>query len=269
MRTKVIADLTSNHLGSLEIMECMIKALAEHGVDIVKTQSWRADKLRTNVKDFDSNFDYYKKHQLSQDDHFKVKQLCDKYGVEMLTTCFDIDNVDFLASLGLKTIKVASPDAASYRMIKALLDKFENLIISTGAAKDEELQETFSICKGKNVVFLHCKSIYPCPLEKVDMSRMLYFKELGLRYGYSDHTLGTEAARYAVCLGAEVVEKHFTLNRYLPGRDQAMSTTMEEFAEIVDWTKKVELMMGEPHPALHEEELKVRQNYIGKWGNNR
>ena len=100
------------------------------------------------------------------------------------------------------------------------------------------------------------------------MMRMQYIRDKGFQFGYSDHTLGTEAAKYAICLGAEYVEKHFTLNRYLPGRDQKMSTTIEEMSEIVKWSRAVELMHGVSDVFLYDEELKIRENYIGKWGSN-
>jgi sialic acid synthase SpsE len=268
MRTKIIADLTSNHMGNIHIIESMIKCLADQGVDIVKTQSWQADKLRKDISDYQQNYDYYKIHELSDEYHYRIKEMCEEYGIEMLTTCFDLDRIDFLSTLGLKTIKVASPDTASYTLIKRLLDKFERLIISIGATTKEELDKTMEICEGREVVFLHCISIYPCPLNRVNMKRMQYIRDKGFRFGYSDHTLGTEAAKYAICLGAEYVEKHFTLNRYLPGRDQKMSATIDEMSEIVKWSRNVELMSGVSDVFLYDEELKIRENYIGKWGIN-
>jgi len=267
-RTKIIADLTSNHMGDIHVIESMIKCLAVQGVDIVKTQSWQADKLCKEVSDYQQNYKYYKKHELTEEDHIKIKEMCEEYGVEMLTTCFDLDRIEFLSTLGLKTIKVASPDTASYTLIKRLLDRFERLIISIGATTKEELEKTMEICEDREVVFLHCISIYPCPLDKVNMDRMQYIRDRGFHFGYSDHTLGVEAARYAICLGAEYVEKHFTLNRYLPGRDQKMSATIDEMSEIVEWSKAVELMKGSSEPFLYDEEVGIRDKYIGKWGDN-
>ena len=100
------------------------------------------------------------------------------------------------------------------------------------------------------------------------MKRMLYLKSKGCRFGYSDHTLGTEAGKYAICIGAEYLEKHFTLNRYLPGRDQKMSSTMDEMKELANWAKLVEGMAGIEDPDLTDADLIFRENYIGKWGDN-
>jgi sialic acid synthase SpsE len=268
MKTKIIADLTSNHMGKKSIIEAMIKTLSENGVDIVKTQSWQAKSLKKDIVEYEKNYDYYLKHQLSDNDHWVIKEICDKHDIEMLTTCFDLERIEFLSSLGLKSIKVASSDSTSYKMIESLLNNFENVIISTGGTEDDELNDLIKICQGKNVTFLHCVSLYPCPLEKVNMDRMVALKKLGLRFGYSDHTMGTEAAKYAICLGAEYVEKHFTLNRALPGRDQKMSTTIEEFSEIVEWANLINKMKGVPNPILSKQEHTFRENYIGKWGKN-
>jgi len=268
MRSKIIADITSNHMGDMRVIEAMVLCLADHGVDILKTQSWLANNLRKDIPDYQMNFDYYTKHQLSDKDHFKIKEMCDKHDIEMLATCFDLNRIDLLASLGLKIVKVASPDTANYKMIEKCLEKFDHLMISTGATTEAELEKTMDICKGSDVVFLHCVTKYPCPLDEVNMDRMLYIKDKGFRVGYSDHTTGTEAAKYAICLGAEYVEKHFSLNRYLPGRDQKMSATIDEFSEIVDWARLVEEMKGTPIPDLSQDELTYRRNYIGKWGNN-
>ena len=269
MKTKIIADLTSNHMGEMTVIESMVKTLANNNVDIVKIQSWSADHLRKDIYDYKKNYEYYYKHQLDDEKHWIIKKMCDKYKIQMLATCFDLKRVEFLSELGLKTVKVASPDTASYKMINKALEMFDHVIISTGSTTRTELEKTIKMCEQKNVTFLHCMTIYPCPLNKVNMKRFLWMKDKGLRVGYSDHTLGTEAAKYAICLGAEYVEKHFTLNRELPGRDQKMSTTIEEFAEIVSWSKLVNKMKGESNPVFSGQEKLFRKNYIGKWGDNK
>ena len=146
MRTKIIADLTSNHLGDLEVLESMIHCLAECNVDLVKTQSWQANNLRHDFPDYRNAYEYYKKQELSDEAHFRIKELCAESGLEMLTTCFDLDRVDFLATLGLNAIKVASSDSTSYNMIGKLLKHFETVIISTGGTSNTELDKTIEYC---------------------------------------------------------------------------------------------------------------------------
>lgn len=268
---KIIADLSSNHMGDIVMARRMIEKAAESGVDIVKVQSWKVDHLN---KDFNGNYketyERHKKTELSDEDHYDLIDCCQKNRVEFLTTCFDLDRVEFLASLGLKAIKVASPDCASKNLLKNLMDKFETLFISTGMTTSEEIVETIKYLGSHDYIMLHCVSIYPTPLNKYNLNRINWLRNHGVkRVGFSDHSLGVEASMAAMTMGVEVIEKHLTLDRTLPGKDQAMSTTPEEFAKICLWRDLCMKMLGEESPALSEEEIKLRDIYIGKWGNNK
>lgn len=266
--TEIIADCSSNHMGDMEIAKRMIQLAADAGVDTIKFQSWQARKLRKDFPDYGETFARHQKAELSDEDHILLIEKCDECGIKFLTTCFDLERIDFLASLGLSTIKVASPDCTSMAMLDKLMSRFPRLIISTGMSTDEEIMKMVNHVKNHDVVILHCVSIYPTPLEKVNLERMDWLKSLGVRVGFSDHSLGTEAGKLAIALGAEVLEKHFTLSRYLPGKDQAMSTELGEFKELAEWNKVVSKMKGTAHPALSAGENKLREVYIGKWGDN-
>ncbi|MBI5557289.1 MAG: N-acetylneuraminate synthase family protein [Deltaproteobacteria bacterium] len=266
---EIIADCSSNHMGDMNIAGRMIELAAEAGIDTIKFQSWQADRLRGDFPDYDATFARHRKAQLSDKDHVMLIEKCNECGIKFLTTCFDINRVDFLASLGLSAIKVASPDCASFSMLDTLMSRFPRLIISTGMSTDEEISKMVEHVRGHDVIILHCVSIYPTPLEKVNLERMQWLKSLGVRVGFSDHSLGTEAGKLALAMGAEILEKHFTLSRYLPGKDQAMSTEISEFKELVDWKNLIALMRGSTHPGLSDDEKKLREIYIGKWGDNR
>ena len=268
MKTKIIADVSSNHMGDITVAESLIKEAAHAGVDIVKFQSWQADKLRTDFPEYESTFKRHKKTELSDDDHIRLIEICSKYGVEFLTTCFDSTRMDFLSSLGLKSIKVASPDSMSFGMIGRLMDKFEHVIISTGMTTDSELNKLVKYVTGKNVTLLHCVSLYPTPIEKVDLKRMLWIQSMGVEAGFSDHSLGVVAGMYAIALGATILEKHITLSKSLPGKDQAMSTTPDEFKTLCDWANSIEQMKGTAQHELSREEEYLRKIYRGKWGDN-
>lgn len=267
--TMIIADCSSNHMGNMDIAFEMIQVAADAGVDTVKFQSWRADKIPENFPDYDSVYARHSKTQLSDDDHFRLIEYCNQCNINFLTTCFDIDRVDFLASLGLSTIKVASPDCASFNLLDLLMKKFSRLIISTGMSTDKEIESMINHVKGHDVVVLHCVSIYPTPLEKVNLERIEWLKSFGVKVGFSDHSLGTEASMLAISMGVEIIEKHFTLSMNLPGKDQSMSTEIHEFKEIVNWRDKVKIMRGLRNPPLTEGEMALRDIYIGKWGDNK
>jgi len=251
-------------MGDRRIMEAMIKAAAGAGVDIVKFQSFRADKLRKNWPDYDNAYAYYKAHELSMNDHLWLMDKCKEYGVDFLTTVFDVSTVDFLANLGLKQVKIASPDANNWALIDKCLEKFDSVFISTGMHISKEIADLHFYTYEKDVVLFRCISAYPAPIENLGLRD---FSTYIPNWGFSDHTLGTDAAKLAIVLGADYVEKHLTLNRNLPGKDQAMSATVEEFKEICEWRDKVRLMMGSGVRELSVEELVNREKYHRRfWG---
>ncbi len=189
---------------------------------------------------------------------------CQKNGVEFLTSVFDLKTLDFLATLGMKRIKIPSPDADSWTLIDKCLDCFDEALISVGMSTDEELNRLLSYIATKQMqyktVIMHCVSEYPAPAK--NMWRIKWLRDMGFRPGYSDHTLGTDAAKLAIDMGAEYVEKHFTLSRFLPGNDQPMSGTIEEFKEICSWRDRVRDMVK-----MVPVEPK-NTHYRGKWGDN-
>lgn len=265
---EIIADISSNHMGDMNLAKAMIEAAAKTGVDTVKFQSWRADSLRKDFQDYEATYARHKKTQLSDDDHRALIDVCRAHKINFLTTCFDLGRVDFLASLGLDRIKVASPDCSSVALLKALMKKFPKLLVSTGMTAEADVRRAVEVTHGHDVVFFHCVSIYPAPLDKTNLARMEWLRGLGVRVGFSDHSLGTQAAKAAMARGAEAVEKHYTLSRAMPGKDQAMSTQLEEFADIVRFRDDLVLMEGVPTPPLTADEERLRTIYVGKWGDN-
>lgn len=265
---RLIAEIGSNHRGDLELAKAMVDAAVDAGCDTVKFQSWRPEKLVRHFPDYESAFARHSKTCLTDQAHVELVDYCKKKKVGFLTTCFDWDRIDFLSSLGLDEIKVASPDCASTRLIRDLMARFPRLIISTGMTDEQDVLRTIELTRGHDVVFLHCVSLYPAPRAAVNMSRMEWLRQQGVRVGYSDHSMGVESAMLAIALGAEMVEKHFTLSRLLPGKDQAVSSEPEEFRTLAEWIAAVDEVRGEPRPPLSQEEMRLKSMYVGKWGNN-
>ena len=136
-------------------------------------------------------------------------------------------------------------------------------------APDDEVIAAAKTLQGHPFTLLHCVSLYPTPSERVNLKRMDWLRTLAPHVGFSDHTMGTEAARLAIARGASIVEKHFTIDRGLPGKDQAVSALPFEIREIVAYAEAAETMMGTAHPGLSGTEEEMRGIYIGKWGDNR
>lgn len=268
--TQLIAEIGANHMGDIRLAEEMIQAAAESGADIVKFQSFRADDLVHDYPEYATNYNYYKSHELSDDDHHRLIATCTRHGVKFLTTCFSITRIKFLASLPISTIKVASSDLTSARMLTTLKRYFSHIIVSTGMSRPEEIAATARLLNGHTYTFMHCISLYPTPLANVRMANLQTLRQFTPSVGFSDHTMGTDAAKLAVALGATYIEKHFTIDRNLPGRDQQISALPHEIREIADYITQVRVMMGAPNDtAPLPDEIAMRKRYIGRWGDNR
>lgn len=264
MRTGIIAEISSNHMGDMTIAGEMIKIASDCGADFVKFQSWQAKTLKPDWPDQE----WYRKTELTDEQHYLLIEQCKKYGVEFLTTCFDRGRIDFLASLGLKYIKVASTDLASYTMLKELRNKFEYMIVSTGMSQTEEIKKASEILKSGRFALLHCVSIYPTPVDKLNMKKIEWLKQFTPDVGLSDHSLGIEGAMIAAARGVSYIEKHFTLNRDWPGKDHKISLLPEQLKELAKFRDTVSAADGELTFDLSEGELDVKKRFTGRWGNN-
>lgn len=266
---RLIAEIGANHMGDLGLARAMVDAARKAGADTVKFQSWRPEALSPQFAGYNEAFARHTRTQLTDDGHKEMIEYCRTAGIRFLTTCFDIKRVEFLADLGLEEVKVASPDCASTAMIDKLMKHFKRLIISTGMTDTQDVIQTIEATRGHDVVFLHCVSLYPTAPERVNLARMDWLRDHDVRIGFSDHTMGTDAAKIAIARGAEVIEKHFTLSRQLPGKDQTISAEPDEIADIAKFIVTFGKMRGECEPEMTSEERALQKIYVGKWGNNR
>ncbi len=276
MKTKIIAEIASSHNGDIELAKAMIKAAADAGVDYVKFQSWQAK----NVRDDDPDKNRYRKLELSDEAHRLLIGECDKNGIGFLTSVFDRNRIPFLKSLGINIIKIPSVYCQSEEMLLACRDNFETIILSTGLSYEGEVSRAAEILKGHDFALLHCVASYPLPKERANLARMRWLQSIAPRWGLSDHCYGAEAAKVAVAMGADFVEKHFTLSRYLPqethktsdeAEAKAITTHMiadepDVFREICQWRDLVSKMIGSGQKEMMAEEKSVRKKYTGRLG---
>ncbi len=278
MRTKIIAEIASCHNGDLRMAKALVRAAAEAGVDVVKFQSWRA----SDVKDSDPDKKRYQELEFRDEWHKEIIAYCKECGVEFLTTIFDIKRIPFLKSLGLDSVKVASYDMKSYRLLEELKKNFKKIYVSTGGSYPEEVKKAAEVLKGHDFTMLHCVLAYPTPLEQANLAKINWLKQFTKSVGFSDHTFGTEAAKVAIAMGVDVVEKHFTLSRYMPQTlhststdpNKKQTTTHEiaiefhEMKEICDYAKLVEKIKGSGDTQPLKVEMGPREKYSGRLGNN-
>lgn len=265
MRTMIVAEAATNHLGDVGRALEMVDAAAEIGCDYVKFQSWQAKNLRPD----DPGREFHQQRELSDEAHWKLVDRCRSRGIRFLTTCFDAERIPFLQSLGLTTIKIASPDCGATPFLCKVREAFPEVIASTGMSYDTEVAACARALRGGEFCLCHCVSLYPTPPDQINMARMDWLRQFSARVGYSDHSLGTAAGKLSIARGAVYLEKHFTLERNPSDPLSAMSGTPDELRELVAYAAEVERMMGVSQRDLSIQEREARTVWIDRRGRNR
>ncbi len=255
----LIAEIGVNHNGSLELALKSIEAAKSAGADAVKFQTFRTENLVTkyaqmaeyqseNLNDHTSQnqFDMLKKIELSFNDFIILQKKCLDLDIDFLSTPFDEESAEFLHSININAFKIGSGDMNNIPLLKKISAYKTPILLSTGMATLEEVRESLAVITESPVALLHCTSDYPAPLADVNLLAMKTMQnEFGTVVGYSDHTDGVEVSVAAVSLGAKIIEKHFTLDKSLPGPDHKASMTPEQFTNLVRSIRNVELALGD------------------------
>ncbi len=267
----IIAEAGVNHNGSIEMAKQLIDAAAVVGVDYVKFQTFKAEKLVTkdakqaeyqqrNAAD-DSQYTMLKKLELSESQHEELITYCMQKGVRFLSTAFDLESIEYLHSLHLGLWKIPSGEITNYPYLKKIAQYGEPVIMSTGMCSMDDVEQALNVLlknglTKEQITLLHCNTEYPTPMQDVNLKAMLQLRdEFGIKVGYSDHTKGIEVPIAAVALGADVIEKHFTLDRNLPGPDHKASLEPNELKAMVDAIRNIEQALGDgqKHVSASEE----------------
>ena len=264
-RCIIIAEAGVNHNGDLAMAKELVREAAEAGADYVKFQTFSADKLVTKTakqaayqkqnlqsKEDDSQYTMLKKLELSREDHYELVKTCNYYGINFLSTAFDNDNLIFLTKeLDLDYIKIPSGELTNYPYLKLAAQLDKPIILSTGMAElteivaTVELLERFGVSR-ERIYILHCTTEYPALVSEVTLRAMdTIAAATGCKVGYSDHTMGIDVSVAAAARGAVVIEKHFTLDRSLPGPDHPASLEPNELKQMVIAIRNVQRALGD------------------------
>ena len=283
-RTLIIAEAGVNHNGSLEMAKQLVDSAKACGADIVKFQTAKLDSLvsktahmadyqKKNTGKEESQKDMLKKLLLSFDEFIELAQYCKEVGIYFLSTPFDIESIHFLNNMQ-DIWKVPSGEITNYPYLVEIAKTGKKVILSTGMAEMEEIESALRVLEEngtRDITILHCTTEYPAPLKDVNLNVMRTIREtFGHPVGYSDHTQGIEVDLAAVALGATVIEKHFTLDRNLPGPDHKASLEPNELKAMVDGIRKIELALGSYEKIPSEVEIKnrdvARKSIVAKCG---
>ncbi len=261
----IIAEIGNNHEGKLSLAQKAIRAAAEAGVDAVKFQTIIPERL-VSIKETE-RIKQLERFRFSYDQFEELHRTAKEEGVLFLSTPFDLESVDFLDSL-VPAFKIASGDNNFFPLIEVICKKKKPIIISSGMADLAQIKKTKQFIKkiwnklkvdtAKNLAILHCVVSYPAPPEQANLLAIEELKKLKVSVGYSDHTIGTEAAVLSVALGARIIEKHFTLDKNLSDfHDHKISSDPKEMKELVRRVREASLFLGSGVKELQECEKKI------------
>jgi len=272
LKTLIIAEAGVNHNGDMDLALQLIDVAAEAGADLVKFQTFNADRLVTtcakkaeyqtqNTVDGESQHEMIRHLELTRDMHEVLIAHCKVRGIQFFSSSFDLESIDLLVELGLDCFKIPSGEITNLPYLRRVGSFGKSVILSTGMSTLTEIEAALLILeqagtRRDSVTVLHCNTQYPTPMTDVNLRAMLTIRDtFGIAVGYSDHTLGIEVAIAAVALGAAVIEKHFTLDRNLPGPDHKASLEPDELKAMVVAVRNIEKALGNgiKQPSVGEE----------------
>ncbi|WP_459815876.1 N-acetylneuraminate synthase [Campylobacter concisus] len=258
----IVAEAGVNHNGDINLAKKLIDIAVKAGADAVKFQTFKtelcvsknakkASYQEENTDKEESQFDMIKKLELNENMHKELIAYCKQKNITFLSTPFDSDSIKLLDELGLSTFKIPSGEITNLPYLRQIGGLNKKIILSTGMANLGEVEAAIDVLvksgtKRENISLLHANTQYPTPMEDVNLKAMITLKNaFGLEVGYSDHTLGIEVDIAAVAMGAKIIEKHFTLDKSMPGPDHKASLEPDELAAMVEAIRNIELALGD------------------------
>ena len=284
MSVYIIAEAGVNHNGRLDLALKLCDAAKEAGVDAVKFQTWKTENIVTasarqaayqteNTGIVESQYDMLKKLELSYTQFEEIQQYCKKIGIDFLSTPDEEESLDFLMNtLHLPLVKIGSGEVTNIPYLRTIASYKKPVILSTGMstlAQVATAYETLLKAGAPLVSLLHCTTNYPCPYDEVNLRAMQTLKDaFKCHVGYSDHTMGTEIPVAAVSMGAEIIEKHFTLDRNMEGPDHKASLEPQELKLMVQQIRHIESALGDgikrPNKSEAENAKVVQKSILAK-----
>ncbi len=259
MTIRIIAEAGENHLGDVNRALEMVRLAAASGADFIKFQSYSEEDLSPDIPE--ETRAWIRRTQLSVDNHYRLRDEAEKKGITFLSTAVNIKWAKLLFEIGCRAVKVASLSLTNYALLRFIGECFDEVFISTGMGDVEEIERAVDAVRQRaRVTLLHCVSEYPTPDIRASLHGIPYLRQrFDCSVGYSDHTIGAVACIAACALGAELIEKHFTLDKTLEGTDHILSADPIEFCELVYNCRRVTVQLGSNEKRPTPIEMKNRQ----------
>ena len=272
--TFIVAEIGVNHNGSIDIAKKLIDAAKDAGADAVKIQAFKTERIVTKYAEKASyqkentrlekpQYDMLKKLELKDEQIKELSNYAKIKSIVFLSSTFDKESVDLLSKLKVPAFKIASGEISNFLLLQYIAEKKKPIILSTGMSTLGEIEEALEDIREKGVediILLHCMTSYPAKTEEANLKVIkVWQNSFGLPIGFSDHTLGIATPVAAVALGSALIEKHFTLDKTMPGPDHRASLEPDEFKEMVDAIRDVEKALGDGVKRLTEEEERIKK----------
>lgn len=279
----IIAEAGVNHNGDIDTAKRLVDVAHESGADVVKFQTFQAENLVSkyakkavyqlcSTNNNESQREMLKKLELTYDMHIELFQHCKKIGIDFLSAPFDLNSIDLLESIGINIYKIPSGEITNLPYLRKIGSLKKSVILSSGMSTMTEIKDAVKILResgAASIAVLQCNTQYPTPMQDVNLNVMNTIrKELGVCVGYSDHTDGIEVPIAAVAMGAEIIEKHFTLDKAMEGPDHKASLSPDELKAMVKAIRNIEMAMGstekKPTPSERDNLTVVRKSIVAK-----
>lgn len=267
--TKIIAEIGWNHMGDMNLAKKMIAAAATSGADIVKFQTWKVKNLKSGPWDNDGRRQIYEKSELTDENHYELYNEAQNCGVKFMTSVFDINDIEFIISLSNDIVKIPSPEATNHELISKASKNFKEVLVSVGATNWIEIEKLTQYSKFTDLTILHCVSAYPCNPDKINLPKIKTLKTIHDQVGYSGHLNGIDDAIAAISLDLRYVEKHFTIDKSLPGRDNKFAILPDDLKILSSFRDTYKLMSISHGLNSQEVEKEVAEIYRGRWSQNK
>jgi N,N'-diacetyllegionaminate synthase len=263
--TKLIAEIGWNHMGDMSLAKRMVEAAVNSGAHVAKFQTWKVERLKNGEWDNDGRRQIYEKAELTHDKHVELIEFCRQLNISFMSSVFSKPDAQMLEDLGVKGVKIPSFECANNDLIEFALDNFETVIVSTGTATKLEIEKLKNYTSHPDFHVMHCVSSYPCDISRINLPRIAFLKQHFPNVGFSDHTSDSKASQMSLQFSPSYIEKHFTVDHNLPGRDNKFAVLPEEFKSLYEFILLRNQAMTDHGIDFQDSEQSSRDFYRGRF----
>ena len=266
MSVKVVAEIGWNFMGNMNLAQKMIEKAASNGAEFAKFQTWSVKRLKPGPWDTDGRREIYERAELTEEMHRLLIGWCAENSIQFMSSVFSMEDAYMLRMVGCKNVKIPSFESRNHELIAYCAEHFDLVVMSTGTSTIAEVNQAVKFLRAaKEWYLLHCVSVYPCDYSMANLGKMGKLFEFTENVGYSDHIEGVESAKIAIAMGATMIEKHFTTNRDLPGRDNKFAILPDELNDLTTFIQRMDLMHIGDVDSYNPKEKESREIYSGRF----